>query len=128
MPLPREGQGVEMQFLQWAFPDRRTSTVMFTSLAEYRLRGEWATPHTTVTHHLELAEEKGVVLSQGAVSRDAGVSTDEARWLVIALQKFYGTGEGSEVGARRKKLLEQFTNGDHGFNVESLISEVEMIE
>lgn len=117
-----------MQFLQWSFPDRRTSVVMFTSLAEYRLRGEWATPHTTVTHHQELAEEKGVVLSQGAVNRDGGVSTDEARWLVIALQKFYGTKKGSAMGGRRRRLLEQFTNGDQGFKVESLISEVEMIE
>lgn len=92
------------------------------------MRGEWATPHTTVTHHLELTEEKGVVLSQGAVSENAGVTADEARWLVIALQKFYGAEEGSEIGRRRRGLLEQFTSGDKGFRAESLISEVEMIE
>lgn len=117
-----------MHFLQWSFPERRTSTVIFTSLAEYRLRGEWATPHTTVTHHLELAEEKGVVLSQGAVGEGVGVTTDEARWLVVALQKFYGADGGSEVGRRRRRLLEQFTSGDSEFRIERLISEVEMIE
>lgn len=68
------------------------------------------------------------MLSQGTVNKDSGISTDEARWLVIALQKFYGTKQGSEVGERRRKMLEQFTNGDQGFKVESLISEVEMIE
>lgn len=92
------------------------------------MRGEWATPHTTVTHHLELAEEKGVVLSQGAVGEGVGVTTDEARWLVVALQKFYGADGGSEVGRRRRRLLEQFTSGDSEFRIEKLISEVEMIE
>lgn len=117
-----------MQFLQWSFPSRHSSTIIFTSLEEYRLRGEWATPHTTLTHHLELAGEKNVVLTQGAVNKDSGVSADEARLLVIALQKFYGAPEDSEAGKRRKKMLEQFTNGDQGFKVESLISEVETID
>ncbi|KAH8147372.1 uncharacterized protein LAJ45_08528 [Morchella importuna] len=127
LPLPREGQGIEMQFLQWSFPSSTSSTMIFTSLAQYRLHGEFAVPHTTLTHHLELAHEKGVVLAQGSVNRDAGVSADEARLLLIALQKFYGAG-GDETGLRRRRLLEMFSSGDRAFRVEDLVEEVERID
>ncbi|PWW75205.1 ATP11-domain-containing protein [Tuber magnatum] len=124
LPLPRDN-GAEMHFLQWTFPTPRTSTVIFTSLAEYKLRGEFAVPHTTLSHHLELAEDKGIVLAQGAVTPDRGVTADDARWLVMALQKFYGALESEESGMRRRNLLEMFSKGDGGFRVESLIEEVE---
>jgi len=82
-------------------------------------------PHTTLSHHLELADGKGVVLAQGAVTPERGVTADDARWLVMALQKFYGALESEESGMRRKRLLEMFSKGDGGFKVESLIEEVE---
>lgn len=85
-------------------------------------------PHITLTHHLDLAEDKKLILAQGSVNKDSGVSADEARWLVIALQKFYGAKEDSEVGRRRRGMLEMFTGGDQRFKVEELINEVEMIE
>jgi len=50
LPLPRENQGAEIHFLQWTFPSPTTATVLFTHLAEYKLRGEFSQPHTTVTH------------------------------------------------------------------------------
>ncbi|KAH0611359.1 uncharacterized protein H6S33_010624 [Morchella sextelata] len=127
LPLPREGQGIEMQFLQWSFPSSTSSTMIFTSLEQYRLHGEFAVPHTTLTHHLELAQEKGVVLAQGSVNRDAGVSADEARLLLISLQKFYGAGE-DEVGVRRRRLLEMFSRGDRDFKITDLVEEVERID
>ncbi|KAI5848712.1 ATP11 protein-domain-containing protein [Morchella snyderi] len=127
LPLPREGQGIEMQFLQWSFPSSASSTMIFTSLEQYRLHGEFAVPHTTLTHHLELAQEKGVVLAQGSVNRDAGVSADEARLLLISLQKFYGAGE-DEAGVRRRRLLEMFSRGDQAFKIEDLVEEVERID
>lgn len=99
-------------------------TVLFTHLAEYKLRGEFSQPHTTVTHHLEFAEEKGVVLLQGQVVEGRGVSVDEAKWLLMCLQKFYGVGgEKSE----RKRLLELFRKGDASFSVEDLVEEAEKI-
>lgn len=124
LPLPKEGQGAEIHFLQWTFPAKDTVTVIFTHLAEYKLRGEFSQPHTTITHHLELAQEKGLVLLQGQVVEGRGVSVDEAKWLVMCLQKFYGVGgEKSE----RKRLLEMFAKGDQGFKVEDLVEEAEKI-
>lgn len=33
LPIPREGQGAEIHFLQWTFPSETTATVLFTHLA-----------------------------------------------------------------------------------------------
>jgi ATP synthase F1 complex assembly factor 1 len=124
LPLPKEGQGAEIHFIQWSFPAENTVTVLFTHLAEYKLRGEFSQPHTTITHHLEMAEDKGLVLLQGQVLEGRGVSVDEAKWLVMCLQKFYGVGgEKSE----RKRLLEMFAKGDAAFSVEALVEETEKI-
>jgi len=124
LPLPKEGQGAEIHFLQWTFPAENTVTVLFTHLAEFKLRVEFSQPHTTITHHLELAEDKGVVLLQGQVVEGRGVSVDEAKWLVMCLQKFYGFGgEKSE----RKRLLELFGKGDAAFKIEDLVEEAEKI-
>lgn len=124
LPLPREGQGAEIHFMQWTFPSPTTATVLFTHLAEYKLRGEFSSPHTTVTHHLDLRESKGMVLLNGSVVEGRGVSVEEGRWLLMCLQKFYGM-QGEE--RRRRKLLEQFTSGDGGFRVEELLEEAEKI-
>lgn len=98
--------------------------MLFTNLAEYKLRGEFSQPHTTITHHLELADEKGLVLLQGQVVEGRGVSAEEAKWLVMCLQKFYGVG--AERGERRR-LLEMFGKGDEAFRVEELVEEAEKI-
>lgn len=131
LPLPREGQGAEIHFLQWTFPSPNTATVLFTYLAEYKLRGEFSQPHTTVTHHLDFADEKGLVLLQGQVVEGRGVSVDEGKWLLMCLQKFYGFQAESEVArvneGKRKKLMEQFSGGDENFKVEELLEEAEKI-
>lgn len=122
LPLPKEGEGAEIHFLQWTFPAPDTVTVLFTHLAEYKLRGQYAEPHTTITHHLELAQEKELVLMQGKVVEGKRVSVDEAKWLVMCLQKFYGVnGEKSE----RRRLLELFGKGDEAFKLEDLVEEAE---
>jgi ATP synthase mitochondrial F1 complex assembly factor 1 len=143
-----EGVGAELHFLQWTFdPPSQTSTVLFTRLAEYKLRGEFAVPHTTVTHHVDLAADKGVVLMQGGVVEGRGVKAEEARWLVLCLQRFYGGWDGAgdkaegarghglkrrevkgvpqERMAERKKLLEWFGSGDERFSVERLLEEAQ---
>ncbi|MCJ1384107.1 hypothetical protein MMC17_007223 [Xylographa soralifera] len=130
LPLPRPADPAtstsattEIHFLQWTFPSPNTATVLFTHLAEYKLRGEYSQPHTTVTHHAELAGEKGVVLLQGNVLEGRGVSVDEGRWLVMCLQKFYGWENRGERG----KLLEQFSGGDGNFRLERLVEEAERV-
>lgn len=61
---------------------------------------------------------------QGEVRSGRGVSVEEAKWLVMCLQKFYGFGGGRE---ERKRLLELFGRGDPGFRVEELVEEAERI-
>ncbi|KAK4696843.1 hypothetical protein P7C71_g1151, partial [Lecanoromycetidae sp. Uapishka_2] len=123
LPLPREGQGAEIHFLQWTFPSPTTATVLFTHLAEFKLRGEYAQPHTTVTHHLDLSGPKELVLLQGTVVEGRGITVDEGKWLLMCLQKFYG----GEEKVERRKLLEQFSQGNDGFKVEELLEEAEKI-
>jgi ATP synthase F1 complex assembly factor 1 len=127
LPVPREGQGAEMHFLQWTFPARDAAAVLFTRLAEYKLRGEWAAPHTTLSMHLELVEDKGLVLAQGQVVEDRGVAVEDAKWLLMCLQKFYGAFEGVSGNERSRALLQQFTDGDASFDVQKLLDEAERV-
>ncbi|KAJ9157871.1 hypothetical protein NKR23_g487 [Pleurostoma richardsiae] len=135
LPVPHPEQGAEIHFLQWTFDAAtRTSTVLFTQLAEYKARGEFAQPHTTVTHHLDLSAEKGVVLMQGQVMEGRGVKVDDARWLVMCLQRFYGgwdgdgeAGKGDGRAEERRRLLEWFAAGDSRFSVERLMEEAERL-
>ena len=138
LPLPREvpaeaadeaaagktQQAAELHYLQFAHPHVDTTTLLFTSLAEFKLRGEFASPHTTITFHQELADSHDLVLGQGSVVENKGVSIDEARWLIMCMQKFYVQ---SEEGKGRVELLNMFTRGDAGFQVERLIDEAEKI-
>ncbi|KAH7077350.1 ATP11 protein-domain-containing protein [Paraphoma chrysanthemicola] len=117
-------QAAELHYLQFAHPHVDTTTLLFTSLAEFKLRGEFASPHTTVTFHQELADSHDVVLGQGLVVENKGISIDEARWLVMCMQKFYVQ---SEEGKGRGELLNMFTKGDARFQVERLIDEAEKI-
>lgn len=134
LPVPHPEQGAEIHFLQWTFdPATHTSTVLFTQLAEYKARGEFAVPHTTVTHHLDLLGDKRVALMQGTVVSDRGVKAEDARWLVMCLQRFYGgwdgekaeDGMGKERAEERRRLLEWFGKGDGRFSVEKLLEEAE---
>ena len=131
LPLPREGQGAEIHFLQWTFPSPTTATVLFTHLAEFKLRGEFAQPHTTVTHHLDFAESKGIVMLEGRVMDGRGISVEEGKWLLLQLQKFYGFEAQSDVAkesaGKRRKLMEQFSGGDSEFKVEELLEEAEKV-
>ncbi|KAK4499876.1 hypothetical protein PRZ48_008062 [Zasmidium cellare] len=131
LPLPREGQGAEIHFLQWTFPSETTATVLFTHLAEFKLRGEYAQPHTTITHHLDLADKKGLVLLEGRVMENKGISVDEGKFLLMTLQKFYGfeahTDTAKANASTRRKLMEQFSGGDENFKVEELLEEAEKV-
>ncbi|KAF7176426.1 hypothetical protein CNMCM7691_002555 [Aspergillus felis] len=129
--------GADIHFLQWAFhppaspasgasANNHTSTVIFTQLAAYKLHGAFAQPHTTITHHLDLADEKGLVLMHGHVMPDSGISTTEASWLVSCLQRFYDF-EGQASG-RKGELVRMFTRGDvQGFKMEELMEEAERL-
>ncbi|CAI4216999.1 unnamed protein product [Parascedosporium putredinis] len=127
LPVPHPEQGAEIHFLQWTFDAAsNTSTVLFTQLAEYKARGEFAQPHTTITHHKDLLDERGLVLMQGQVVENRGAKVEDARFLVLCLQKFYGAWEESgQPRAERKQLLDWFANGDPNFTIDKLLEETE---
>lgn len=146
LPVPHPGQGAEIHFLQWTFDDGAetgsapTSTVLFTQLAEYKNRGEFAQPHTSITHHLDFAAEKDVVLMEGNVVEGRGAKVEDAQWLVMCLQRFYGGWDGQgaegqsaaddlarERAEERRKLLDWFGRGDARFSVEKLMEEAERL-
>lgn len=128
----------DIHFLQWTFhppaippppnshtSNTHTSTVIFTHLASFKAHGENAQPHTTIVHHLDLADSHGLVLLNGAVAKDKGLTVEEGKWLLMCLQKFYdheGQG-GQDAGSQRRGLLEKFSQGDRDFRVETLLDE-----
>ncbi|KIW51268.1 hypothetical protein PV05_10007 [Exophiala xenobiotica] len=138
-----ERSAADIHFLQWGFhppadasasskvktANTHTSTVLFTHLAAFKVHGTYAQPHTTITHHLDLADSHGIVLLNGSVVEGRGVSVEEGRWLLMCLQKFYDhEGHGGGVGReKRQGLLEKFSKGDQGFNLEELVDEAERI-
>ena len=130
----------DIHFLQWGFhppaeestpasgetANNHTSTVLFTHLGAYKMHGSFAQPHTTVTHYLDLADDKGLVLMHGQVVPDRGVSTSEATWLVSCVQRFYDF-EGQASG-RKGELVRMFTRGDvENFKIEELMEETERV-
>ncbi|KAI0871443.1 ATP11 protein-domain-containing protein [Hypoxylon argillaceum] len=145
LPVPRPGQGAEIHYLQWVYDAAsKTKTVLFTHLAEYKARGEWAQPHTTVTHYVDDGDgdgrgsglshdsNQGVVLMSGAVQKDRGVSVADAQWLLMLLQRFYceesaigGTGGGAK--SAKRWLLEDFSRGNWNFSIEKLLKECETL-
>ena len=75
VPLPR-GDGEEFFFLQWQFYEDSQSTVVFTSLGEYKLKDEWARPFLSITHWTELAQPTGTEPEhQGAVFMRAEITS-----------------------------------------------------
>ena len=78
-------------------------------------------------------------MMQGQVMEGRGVSPDQARWLVMCLQRFYGgweagaeggaelTGERKERAEERRRLLDWFSTGDERFTVDKLLEEAERI-
>jgi len=74
-----------------------------------------------------MVKDKGMVLGQGIVVEKRGITVDEAKWLMVCLQKFYGA-KGTLGGKDRpKKLLEMFSRGDESFDVEELLEEAEKL-
>lgn len=138
-----ERSAADIHFLQWGFhppagappspevktANTHTSTVLFTHLAAFKVHGAYAQPHTTITHHLDLADSHGIVLLNGSVVDGRGVSVEEGRWLLMCLQKFYDhEGHGAGIGReKRQGLLEKFSKGDQGFSLEELVDEAERI-
>ncbi|PHH81303.1 hypothetical protein CDD82_1047 [Ophiocordyceps australis] len=136
IPVPcANNRGIVTHLLQWMI-DRptRTSTVIFTQLAEFKARREFALPHTSITHYLDLMDERGIVLMQGQVVKGRGITPNDVHWLTMCMQRFYGSWdldseremspERRERAAKRRQIMDSFSRGDAGFKYEDLLNEI----
>ncbi|WFD04629.1 hypothetical protein MOBT1_003343 [Malassezia obtusa] len=150
IPLPKTESVVdgeaesafEMQFLQWAFLARPTSVstasappsaVLYTSLAEYKLRQEFAQPALVLTHYTDLVESKGIVLMRGDVTERQTAESDEvkqvisqkeAQLLALCTQRFYNMDWSQHPSADeelRRELLRTFHQDPEAFSLEKLL-------
>ena len=121
LPLPRGNEGYEMHFLQWSFVGRETTHCLLTTVAEYRLHGEFARPHTTLSFHQDLLDSKDIVLMSGTVEKDSNCSVEDAQVLLFNIQKFYGDVLNASEKREMVNLLEGFKHGDANFDLQKLI-------
>lgn len=128
LPLPKEGDGYEMHFVQWALVGPYTTHCMLTSLEEYKLHKEYAKPHTTLMFHQELVEDTGLVLMNGQVEDNVPLSMDEAQLLVLNVQRFYNGTVDSASSQRKLALLREFTEGNPNFDMNKLIEEAASLD
>lgn len=111
-------------------PNPSCTTVLFTSLQEYKLRQDYATPHLIITHYTDLAQSHGLVLFRGELTSSPGgqgtvLSPDDAQRLALLLQQFYLPPRGNdERGAMRAKLLQRFHEKPEAFRWQDVIDSV----
>ncbi|KAI5950159.1 hypothetical protein KGF54_005307 [Candida jiufengensis] len=119
LPLPKPKQdGHELEFIQWAFVGPNTTHCLITTLAEYKINQEFSRPHTILTFHQEFAHDKDLVLMNGYVEKESGLTMQEAQVLILNIQTFY-SGKSKE----KLELLKSFNEGSEKFNVEDLIKQ-----
>lgn len=154
-PVSDDQQPTEFFFMQWDFhgvpPDPKpkndifarptisknpqTSTVLFTPLQEYKLRGTFATPHLVITHYTDLVETHGLVLLRGEITPstgNTGDSADDGRYLLgqqdaqllaLGVQRFYLWSQGHE---EREALLRCFHENPAEFKWEDLLKHAQV--
>lgn len=126
LPLPKGEDGCEIHIVQWNFIGEHLTHVIFTTLAEFKLHQDYARPHTTLMLHTDLAAEKDAVLMNGQVEKDSAMSLQDAQFLILALQEFYGaTIADAKTTERRQALLQAFTEGSDNFPIDAVVDEVE---
>jgi ATP synthase F1 complex assembly factor 1 len=116
---PEKKQGYEMHLCEWAAlppppalpgsntqdgPAPRPSTVLFTPLAEYKLRQEFAQPLLVLTHYTDLAASKGIVLMRGDVTAHENASAAPTGFAAAAAAAARGASE--EEQAKLKAPLQ----------------------
>lgn len=113
---------MEVHFVQWSFVGPKTTHCMITTLMEYKLHKEYARPHTTLSFHQELEDDKGIVLMSGHVDKDAAITPAESQILLLNLQRFYGAFRtNSDIEHQRVQLVRDFNSGSPGFSMEKCI-------
>jgi len=109
-------------------PNPAVTTILFTSLQEYKMRNSFATPYLVLTHYTDLAQSHGIVLLRGEITpttaNGAGgdaryfLSQEDAQLLAMGVQRYYLWGHGDGEGER---LLRTFHEKPQEFKWEDLL-------
>lgn len=110
------------------------TTILYTSLQEYKMRNSFATPYLVLTHYTDFAQTHGIVLLRGEITpttaaaaascKGAGgdaryfLSQKDAQLLAIGVQKYYLWGKEKGAGER---LLKTFHEKPGEFKWEELL-------
>ncbi|TIB77873.1 hypothetical protein E3Q23_01082 [Wallemia mellicola] len=149
LPIPREVEGEDMAkkmgyevfYLEWGFlPDVngtgvRPTTLIFTSLNEYKQRQAFATPFVSCTHYSDFAHTHNLVLMRGEItsvgSGDSNLTvldSKDAQLLLLTMQRFYNAHKHADQSNKdRAKLLSDFHYNQSQFDFERLCQLVEEI-
>ncbi|KAJ3040425.1 hypothetical protein HK097_002562 [Rhizophlyctis rosea] len=117
LPLPRS-EGYEFYLLQHTHHQ-----TFFTPLLEYKTHLSNARPHLILTHYIDLASSKDIVLMSGDIGEGANLTNGEAQNLCYQMQMFYVTGEESVRG-----LVREFHEKPGEFEYGRLIEAVESLK
>ncbi|KAF8329099.1 ATP11 protein-domain-containing protein [Cantharellus anzutake] len=100
------------------------TTVLFTTLQEYKLHGSFAQPRLVLTHYPDLSHTHGTVLLRGEITKSPSggylLSQMDAQLLAMGLQRFYLPAEGA-AGQEAFSLLKLFHEDPSKFNYEQLM-------
>ncbi|GAA6061318.1 hypothetical protein JCM10212_003208 [Sporobolomyces blumeae] len=131
-------QAVEMYLLEWSLlpqpanvtePVPAPSTVLFTPLAEYKSRQEFAQPYLILTHYTDLSASHDVVLMRGEITPNVALNDTDAQVLAVRMQLFYNDkAEKGEVDLERRELLRIFHEEPDKFEWQRLIKAGEISE
>ncbi|EEB09677.1 F1-ATPase chaperone Atp11 [Schizosaccharomyces japonicus yFS275] len=127
LPIPRGQQGLETHILQWLFPQENTAHLVLTTLLEYKLRREYAVPHTTVLHFPELSETKKIVLTLSEFDPNKSISALDVQILLHGVQKFFTSTDTSITGRRRLEMLRSFNDGCQ-YDLKQVAEDMDMLE
>ncbi|KTW32026.1 uncharacterized protein T551_00708 [Pneumocystis jirovecii RU7] len=115
-------QGIEMHFLQWFITNKFTKYILITSLLEYKVKGEFARPHTFLSYHTDLSSDKNIVLMRGELEKDRGITMNNLKTIIFQIESFFSAIKDNQEDLLKLKLLEEFNNGKN-FDVSILINE-----
>ncbi|XP_034249449.1 ATP synthase mitochondrial F1 complex assembly factor 1 [Thrips palmi] len=115
LALPRS-QGYEFIVCQFA-----SNEIHFTPLISYQAHKENAPECLTITHYVDLKDDKKIVLMKGEFNKEI-VNATEALCLANQIQLYYGQDD-----EKRQLIMDRFTNKPLEFKHMDLIAQLECL-
>ena len=109
-------------------PNPPCSTILFTTLQEYKLRQSFALPYLVLTNYTDLATTHSMVLMRGELTASPNtpdnylLSQADAQMLAMNMQRFYLADEEDTNSVGRARLLRVFHEKPEDFRWEDLLA------